>query len=241
MADPTGTAGGLGEKAAALGALQEPVRRSLYLHVTAQGGDVSRDDAAAAVGIQRALAAFHLDKLVEVGLLEATYRRLSGRSGPGAGRPAKLYRRSSAEHAVTLPPRRYELVATLLAEAVEEAGSGPIGDSLNEVARRFGRQLGEEAKASLPARAGRDRRSTALVEALEACGYEPRQRKSDVRLTNCPFHALSEGHRNLVCNMNLALVEAAVQACGAGHLDARLVPVPGECCVTISRKAADKA
>ncbi|MDQ3896467.1 MAG: transcriptional regulator, partial [Actinomycetota bacterium] len=127
---------------AAIGSLQEPVRRSLYDYVVAQPGDVSRDQAAAGVGVQRNLAAFHLDKLVEAGLLEATFRRLSGRTGPGAGRPAKLYRRSSSEHAVTLPPRHYVLAAELLAEAVEEADERPVGDTVTAVARRRGRRIG---------------------------------------------------------------------------------------------------
>ncbi|MDQ4069440.1 MAG: helix-turn-helix domain-containing protein, partial [Actinomycetota bacterium] len=110
----------------AIASLQEPVRRALYRYVVAQRGEVSRDQAAEGVGVQRNLAAFHLDKLVEAGLLEATFRRLTGRTGPGAGRPAKLYRRSPSDHAVTLPPRQYELAAELLAEAVEEAGDGPV-------------------------------------------------------------------------------------------------------------------
>ncbi|HEX2156941.1 MAG TPA: helix-turn-helix domain-containing protein, partial [Actinomycetes bacterium] len=92
---------------AAIGLLQDPVRRALYGHVAAAGGEVSRNQAAEAVGVQRGLAAFHLDKLVEAGLLEASFRRLGERRGPGAGRPAKLYRRASGEVAAILPPRTY--------------------------------------------------------------------------------------------------------------------------------------
>jgi predicted ArsR family transcriptional regulator len=78
---------------------------------------VSRDEAAAGVGVPRHRAKFHLDKLVGDGLLEAEYRRRSGRRGPGAGRPAKLYR-ASGELAVMLPGRRYELAGQLMARAI---------------------------------------------------------------------------------------------------------------------------
>src|SRR5262245_40865761 len=101
-----------------LAALDEPVRRRLYLYVVGQEGELSRDDVARGTRTQRSLVAFHLDKLVEAGLLEATFRRLSGRSGPGAGRPSKLYRRASSRFEVSVPPRRYELAAHVLAQAL---------------------------------------------------------------------------------------------------------------------------
>ena len=195
MTDASDHPPSLDDEVVAIGALQEPVRRSLYRYVAAQRGDVSRDEAARGVGVQRALAAFHLDKLVEAGLLDTTFRRLSGRTGPGAGRPAKLYRRSSAEHAVSLPPRTYEVAARLLAQAVEESGAGPARDSVTEVGRRFGRQLGEQVAGHLDGRAGRERRMTALAEALGRYGYEPRREGRALRLANCPFHPLSESHR----------------------------------------------
>src|SRR4051812_48003427 len=107
----------------AVGVLHDPVRRALYRHVITRRGEVSRHEAASAVGVQRSLAAFHLDKLVDAGLLEASFRRLSERTGPGAGRPAKLYRRASTDHAVSLPPRAYPVAAELLAEVVDELGA----------------------------------------------------------------------------------------------------------------------
>ena len=220
---------------AAIGSLQEPVRRDLYRYVVSQPGEVSRDQAAEGVGVQRSLTAFHLDKLVEAGLLEATFRRLTGRTGPGAGRPAKLYRRSSSEHAVTLPPRQYELAARLLAEAVEDAGDGPVGESLAAVARRHGRRIGEELRAEVGVRAGRNRRLGALAEALAGHGYEPRREGPVLRLANCPFHALADRHRALVCGMNLALLEGVVEGTGVCDLEARPdAPGPGECCVSVT-------
>lgn len=224
------------DQLSAIGSLQEPVRRSLYLYVAASTDDVGRDEAAQAVGIQRSLAAFHLDKLVEAGLLEATYRRLTGRTGPGSGRPAKLYRRSSSEHSVSLPPRHYDLAAELLAEAMEESGERPARESLTQVAHRHGEKVGQELRASLSARVSRERRLDALAQALDRYGYEPRREGRAVRLGNCPFHALAEGHRDLVCGMNLSLLEGVVDGMEASDLEARRDPRPGECCVTVSTR-----
>ena len=232
-AGPHHDAGPRDQDLAAIGALQEPVRRSLYRYVAAQPGDVSRDEAAEKVGIQRALAAFHLDKLVEAGLLETTFRRLTGRTGPGAGRPAKLYRRSAAEHAVSLPPRTYDLAAELLARAVEESGDGPARVAVKEVGRRFGRELGEQVARGLGGRASRERRLAALADALERYGYEPRREGRVIRLSNCPFHSLSERHRDLVCGMNHSLLSGVLEGMQGRDLEARADPRPGECCVAL--------
>src|SRR5437868_8151395 len=102
-------------------ALADPVRRELYRWVVAQAEPVSRDQAASGAGVPRHTAKFHLDRLVDQGLLETEFRRLTGRAGPGAGRPAKLYRRAARELAVSLPPRHYDTAADLLASAVTEA------------------------------------------------------------------------------------------------------------------------
>ena len=227
----------LGEELAAIASLQDPVRRSLYRYVASQPGEVSREEAAAAVGVQRSLAAFHLDKLVDAGVLDVTFRRLTGRTGPGAGRPAKLYRRSSSEHSVSLPPRQYDMAAELLAQAVEEAGDRRARESLVDVAHRFGRQLGQQVRAGLSGRLGRERRLTALSEALGRHGYEPRREGWVLRLGNCPFHALAETHRELVCGMNLSLLEGVVEGMGAGDLQARPdPPTEGECCVMVAAR-----
>jgi predicted ArsR family transcriptional regulator len=227
---------GLDDDLVAIGSLQEPVRRALYRFVVAQRRDVSRDEAAEGVGIQRALAAFHLDKLVEAGLLETTFRRLTGRTGPGAGRPAKLYRRSASDRTVSLPPRTYDLAAELLAQAVEEGGKAPR-DSVAEVGRRFGRGLGEEVASHLRGRTSRERRIAALAQVLDRYGYEPRREGRAIRLGNCPFHALSETHRELVCGMNLALLEGVVEGMKGNDLEARPDPKPGECCVTVAPRS----
>jgi predicted ArsR family transcriptional regulator len=199
----------------AISALADPVRRAAYQAVVAQDGPVGRDEVASAVGIGRTLAAFHLDKLVDAGLLEVSYARRSGRSGPGAGRPAKLYRRSAAEHEVSLPPREYRTAAELLAEAVERAGADA---TLYAVAREHGRRVG----------AGGDE----LFATLVRLGYQPARDGSTVRLRNCPFHQLSNEFPPLVCGMNLALLEGLAAECAPG-CKVRMDRGPAGCCVVL--------
>ncbi len=179
------------------------------------------------------MAAFHLDKLVEGGLLEASFRRLSGRGGPGAGRPAKLYRRSPRQYEVSLPPRNYELAAQLLAQVMDEDMDRSARSSLNQAGRRFGQDVGRRIRSELRSRSSRVKKLAALSRALERSGYEPYEHGSQVRLRNCPFQALAQSHRDLVCGMNLALMEGVVAGMEAGHLQARTEATPGQCCVIL--------
>lgn len=217
----------------AVALLDEPVRRALYEWVADAGRAVSRDEAAAGVDVSRALAAFHLDRLVRAGLLVAEYRRLSGRTGPGAGRPDKLYRRGPREVTVSLPERRYEIAAELFAETIEQLGEELPPDALRNSARRIGQAVGSEARKRVGRRPGQKRLRRVLVETLRGRGYEPREVTSgEILLGNCPFHALVEDHRQLICGMNLALADGLLDGLGDGAL-ARLDPRPGQCCVTI--------
>jgi predicted ArsR family transcriptional regulator len=205
---------------ASLSSLDDPVRRRLYQVVARQAEPVGRDEAAAAAGIGRALAVYHLDKLVESGLLTATYQRPAGRSGPGAGRPAKLYARSNREFAVTVPPREYELAARLLAQAVESDTSECTRAALRDAARRAGADLG----------CGGD-----LEGVLAEHGYEPRRDDAGtIRLRNCPFHQLAARHKEVVCGMNLGLIEGIVAGLGVPGARPALDPTPGHCCVAIA-------
>lgn len=210
----------------AIALLQDPVRRRLYDHVVAQDHEVGRNEAAEAAGVQRTLAAFHLDKLVEAGLLDTVYRRLSGKSGPGAGRPAKLYRRSAAEHEVSLPPRDYRTAATLLAEAADGLR---LDGELEDAARRHGRAAGEAAS-------GRADVAALLAER----GYAPVVEDGVIRMRNCPFHALAEHFPPLVCGMNLALLGGLVEGLGVAAT-VRLDPRPGWCCVTVENSKTNQS
>jgi predicted ArsR family transcriptional regulator len=227
---------------ASLSTLDDPVRRRLYEVVTRQPGPVGRDEAAATAGVGRALAVYHLDKLVESGLLAATYQRPAGRTGPGAGRPAKLYTRADREFTVTVPPRSYELAARLLVQAVEVDTSGQSRAALGQVARRLGAELGRGCQAEAAGRgaeAGRDgARNDAHGDDVEGAltrqGYEPcRGGDGVIRLRNCPFHQLAERHREVVCGMNLTLIEGLVEGLGVDDWHPVLDPRPGYCCVAL--------
>jgi predicted ArsR family transcriptional regulator len=222
------------EGLAALAVLADGVRRRLYLHVAAQPEPVSRDEAAAAVGIGRPLAAHHLDRLVEAGLLSTEYRRRSGRTGPGAGRPAKLYRPSGEEVRASLPQRRYEVAAELMASALERPSHGL--DTLEQVAHRYGTTLGQEARHRAGARAGKARRRAAVVSVLTDAGYLPVESAGELRLLNCPFHDLAQRHRLVTCDMNRAMLRGLLDGAGLEDVDARLDPQPGTCCVVISAR-----
>ncbi|MFE3416084.1 helix-turn-helix transcriptional regulator [Streptomyces mirabilis] len=213
----------------AIAALQDPVRRRLYEYVAAQGREVGRNEAAEAAGVARTLAAHHLDRLAEAGLLESGSRRLTGRSGPGAGRPAKVYTRARAERSVSLPARDYRTAAELLAEAAEQAG---LDAELCAAARR----RGEALRGSAAPCGGLEQ----AVEMLAARGYEPHLEGVEgatgaaarvVRMRNCPFHAVAERFPPLVCGMNLALLEGLLGT--DGPVRARMDARPGDCCVVV--------
>ncbi|MFI7066054.1 helix-turn-helix transcriptional regulator [Kribbella sp. NPDC050124] len=215
---------------AAVAALDEPTRRRLYEHVVRQTAPVTRDEAAAALGLARATAAFHLERLADEGLLAVVYERRTGRSGPGAGRPSKLYCRSDREVEVSLPERRYALAGRLLAAAIEDAEA--TGEPPRAVLDRRARQLGSElATAGRTKATGAD----AVMEILEENGFEPRAQEKAIVLGNCPFHTLAQQHTSLVCEMNLCLLEGLLTGLDASELHARLDPEPGQCCVRLER------
>lgn len=219
---------------AGIALLDDPVRRSLYQFVAASPEAVGRDAAAEAVGIQRALAAFHLDKLAAEGLLEVEFRRLTGRTGPGAGRPAKLYRRSDREIDVSLPPREYDLAAHLLAAAIDAAGQrGDVRTTLERVAFDFGRELGSAAEGRAGTRASMARRREAVMDVLREHGFEPRMADGQMVLANCPFHSLARRFTALVCGMNLHLMRGLRSQLHLRDdlLQPRIEPQEGLCCV----------
>lgn len=221
-----------------LSLLRDPLRRSIYRYVARAPEPVSRDDVAAAVGASRSLVAFHLDKLVDSGLLCTSFRRLSGRTGPGAGRPAKLYARSARQLEVSLPAREYELAAHLLLEALDAGGQAGSRERLQAAARQLGERSGaEEAERSGVPR-GRAASLDRVEPVLERLGYEPFRDCGSVCLSNCPFHALAEQSTATVCGMNLALIDGVLDGLKAKGIVAELAPAPGRCCVQITPGSA---
>ena len=215
----------LAAQAAGIGALADPVRRALYEYVAAQPDAVGREAAAAAVRVPVHTAKFHLDRLCDEGLLQTEFRRLSGRTGPGAGRPAKLYRRANRQFAIFLPERRYDLAAHILATAVQRAGEGTqLAGALREAAYDEGHRLGAGASATGPELAR-------LGQALATQGFEPRIEGDALVLANCPFDALAREHTTLVCGFNRWYVQGTADGLGCQAVHAHLAPTPGMCCI----------
>lgn len=214
----------LGRQAAGIGVLADATRRALYEYVVAHPGPVGREQAAAAVGLPLHRASFHLDRLVAEGLLEAEFRRLSGRTGPGAGRPSKLYRRADREFSVSLPERRYDLVGDILAAAVTRAAGGSsLEQALDDCAREEGLEVGGSA-------ADRDDAGSlaSLAEVLATQGYEPRVERDAVVLANCPFDSLARKHTSLVCGLNESFVQGVADGLGCPATACR-APSPERC------------
>lgn len=221
-----------------LALLADRVRRRVYGAVAGSQQALDRDAVAAEAGISRSLAAFHLDRLVDGGLLEATYRRRSGRTGPGAGRPAKFYRRAERAVEVSLPARRYDVAAALFADALERAGDAVAAVQAAAI------DAGHAAARDVPVarRSGSQATSTrALLALLAARGFEPRQvDDGSVELGNCPFRSLTADHRQVTCAANLALVSALVgDFPGAGLVAERRDPAE-PCCVELRRATGSR-
>jgi predicted ArsR family transcriptional regulator len=197
--------------------LAEPVRRALYRFVAAQAEPVSREEAAAGTAVAHHIAKFHLDKLVDDGLLDVEYRRPLGR-----------------QVSVSVPERRYELVGQLFARAVTRAERErvPVSQALRQAAQEEGHTLGQVAlqKADSKARSAvRD----AAIQTLTDCGYEPRVDADGVCLINCPFHSLAVEYTELVCGMNLHLMDGMLSCLDRVGLEAKLDPAPGRGCVRL--------
>ena len=227
----------LERRIAGITALDQPVRRDLYRLLAARG-EVTRDDASAALDVPRSVAAFHLDKLADAGVVDVRFERTTGRTGPGAGRPSKLYRLASDELAASIPQRHYDLAGSLFAVAIDESirTGAPVAECLHAAARAAGRHLGEQAADAVAnARTKADRRQ-AVMEVLARHGYEPElDRRKVIALANCPFHRLAEEHRDLVCGMNLDFLTGLTEGIGdTERLSPRLEPTTGYCCVRIT-------
>lgn len=206
-------------------ALADPVRRSLYELVRRQRRPVTREEAAQAVDISRNLAAFHLDKLVDVGMLRARYEAPTERPR-GRGRTPKVYEATDDGLTLTIPPRQYELLATILADAV----AGDPADA-RAAARERAAALGHALGANAPdaGRPSADR----VCRALADLGYEPRPESGGIVLDNCPFHPLASRHTELVCGLNVDFVAGLLTGLGCEDLRAELLPRPGACCVRV--------
>jgi predicted ArsR family transcriptional regulator len=216
-----------------LGVLADRVRRTMYQFVRDQPGPVTREQVAAGTGTSVKLAAFHLEKLLERGLLRAHYQRPGSR--PEGGRPAKLYEPAREEElAVSLPERRYDLMGEILAGAAAAAGD-EVRDRAQELAYRRGFEAGEEYKSgSHLRRPARERTMGAATAVLRELGFEPQPGPDgETILRNCPFDALSEREPAVVCGVNQALVKGVLDGLGGRGVTAALDRGTSRCCVVL--------
>ncbi|GHD24401.1 helix-turn-helix transcriptional regulator [Streptomyces galbus] len=232
--DQTARADRSGSAIDSVSVLSEDSRRRMFAFIRRAGRAVTRDEAAASVGISSKLAAFHLDKLVDAGLLRARYETPGGIRK--VGRRPKVYEPTDAQITVSIPDRRHELLADLLLDAVltEEADENATQSALRAAEAR-GRRLGEAARQETrPGRLGPERGLTACEGLLEEYGYEPvRETSTLLRLRNCPFHPLAAKAPELVCGMNQAFLSGCLTGLNANGLQAVLAPESGECCVRL--------
>lgn len=224
-----------------LAALAEPTRRRLYDVVAAADSVLSREQAAVLAGVPAHQAKFHLDRLVEEGLLEVEFHKLTGREGPGSGRPSKCYRRAEREVAVSLPARQYDLLSRILANGV--ARSVATGESVVAASADVARSEGETFGALNRQKIADELELVSSV--LAETGYEPRRESPEVvELRNCPFDKAAAEQTELVCGLNLEFVTGVCHGLGAGGVEAELRPSEGRCCVTVSavdRRSVSKA
>ncbi|MFG3014216.1 helix-turn-helix transcriptional regulator [Streptomyces cinerochromogenes] len=238
--DPTARADGADRAIDSVSVLSEDSRRQMFTFIRRAGRAVTRDEAAASVGISRKLAAFHLDKLVDAGLLRARYGRPGGIRT--VGRQPKVYEPTDAQITVSIPDRRHELLADLLLDAVlTEGADESAAQAAMRTAGQRGRQLGEAAREEIrPGRLGPERGLTACEQLLDRYGYEPvREAPTRLRLRNCPFHPLAAKAPDLVCGMNQAFLSGYLQGLQVNGVEAVLAPEPGECCVRLGPYAPE--
>lgn len=218
-----------------VGALSEPQRRAVYQAVADEPQPMTREQVADRVGISRSLAAFHLDKLVGAGLLDADHQpsALGGRRK--IGRPAKRYRRSTRNIHLTVPVRRYGLAGRILARALAASGSGePPRDAARRLAREEGLALASSAGVGEATAGGADALEV-VSGALDGLGYAPARAGDRLTLGNCPFHAIVAAAPEVTCAVNLALLEGLLAGLALDHdVAAALQPQPGLCCVALA-------
>lgn len=223
-----------------IAALEDPVRLRIYDFVRRAGRAITREEVAEDVGISRKLAAFHLDKLLERGLLASHYARPPGRSGRGAGRSAKYYRPSEIQIELSIPERHYDLAGSLLVDAIQTQEPGESARrAAFRVARERGRSTGEQQRKSRRLRrAGAERALSVAGEILEEHGFEPyRDEPGGLALRNCPFHTLAQAAPDLVCEMNQAFIDGMLRGLGNDTVEAVLACKPGDCCVTLRSRS----
>lgn len=214
--------------------LADGQRRRVFGYVRRARRPVTREEVAAHSGVSVKLAAFHLDKLVDAGLVRSRYETPSGVRK--VGRRPKVYEPAGTDLHVSIPERRPDVIAEILIDAVvtEQAEESARAAALR-TARERGHEIGSAERAhTRPGRLGPERSVNAVEPVLESYGYEPdRPAPTTLRLLNCPFHQLVARSTELVCGINHAFLGGVLDGLQTSGIDAVLAPHPGRCCVEI--------
>jgi predicted ArsR family transcriptional regulator len=164
--------------------------RTALLYVRGSPDPVSADDAAAALGVHRSVARSRLERLLRAGLLVTTFVRRSGRAGPGAGRPAKLYSPAPEAQTLEFPPRR---LPTLVARLLDELPAEGRQEALRSAGEEYGRDLARASRlrSSADVRKGLER----VCAAVRSLGFHATLERMDgdtavIATPTCPLRPL---------------------------------------------------
>lgn len=200
------------------GALGDPTRRRVFFAVREASVPQTKDDVAERVGIDRRLAGFHLDKLVEQGFLDADFRKRE-KGGPGAGRPPKVYSLAATEAAVTLPERHYDVLAQLLLEAMSSPGDPD--DQLERVGFAFGQSLARDQIESGESVFTPTQAIAEVVRILTRFGFaaqteDPGAATPTIMACSCPFEEMAFHDPVRVCGLDRSIWKGVLSVYAPG-------------------------
>ena len=221
----------IGDIAASLG---DPTRRGIDVSVRESAEPSTATQIAELFDIHPNVARHHLDRLASDGYLRVTRQRPPGKTGPGAGRPAKCYEATAKEIAIQFPPRRHELLSELLLRVVERVAPEDGPQIAEEIGLEYGRELA--AQVGMPEEAGFESAVTAVARAMLGVGFEMQALPDDRRLltSHCPFGSTAAAHPELVCKLDQGIVRGLMERLHPHGLPVVVTPHddPGQHCVT---------
>src|SRR5690348_13999722 len=200
----------------------DPDLRRALVAARRASGPVTADDVGAELGVHRNVARARLDRLAEAGLLTVTRERRTGRTGPGAGRPAKVYAVAPELEQLEFPSRGY---ASLVALLLDELPADARPEALRRVGERFGRHLAARSgvRASRDAGEGLQRVCETVAElGFQAAVEEAGADGGTIATPTCPLRPIVMTHPGAAAvdeGMWAGLVEASVAGIGAAEVE----------------------
>jgi len=225
-----------GEFAAAVAAVTtafgDPTRRDIYLFVRARDTGATAAEVADGFALHSNVARHHLEKLAGGGYLDVELARHET-----AGRPSKRYRAAAGDSHLAFPPRRDDLLAILLARALERL---PV-DEAREIAEEVGLEYGRAIAARMEPTEGHRSVKAAVAsvaDALTAHGFAAHAEKRGDALAlvaeHCPFGDAARRYPHVLCAVDTAMVRGMLEGL-YGHTEPTIEqsrPHGDETCVT---------